>query len=57
MSKDLAKDNILVNTICVGLIKSAQIERAARGRNPDATLDEAYERLGSGVPLGRVGDC
>ncbi|MEP7215132.1 MAG: SDR family NAD(P)-dependent oxidoreductase [Anaerolineaceae bacterium] len=56
MSKDLAKDNILVNTICVGLIKSGQIERAARGRNPDATLDEAYARMGGAIPLGRVGE-
>ena len=56
MSKDLAKDNILVNTICVGLIKSAQIERAARGRSPDASLDEAYARMGGAIPLGRVGE-
>ncbi|MEP6870702.1 MAG: SDR family NAD(P)-dependent oxidoreductase [Anaerolineaceae bacterium] len=56
MSKDLAKDNILVNTICVGLIKSGQIERAARGRNPDATLDEAYARMGGAIPLGRIGE-
>ena len=56
MSKDLAKDNILVNTICVGLIKSGQIERAARGRSPDATLDEAYARMGGAIPLGRVGE-
>ena len=56
MSKDLAKDNILVNTICVGLIKSGQIERAARGRNPDATLDEAYARMGGSIPLGRIGE-
>ncbi len=56
MSKDLAKDNILVNTICVGLIKSGQIERAARGRSPDATLDEAYARMGGAIPLGRIGE-
>lgn len=56
MSKDLAKDNILVNTVCVGLIKSGQIERAARGRSPGATLDEAYARMGGAIPLGRVGE-
>src|ERR671915_2030030 len=27
LSKDLAKDNILVNTVCIGLIKSGQHER------------------------------
>ena len=25
MSKDLASDNILVNTVCIGLIKSGQL--------------------------------
>ncbi len=58
MSKELAKDNILVNTICIGLIKSAQIQRAAMSRHPNANdLDEAYARMGAGVPLGRVGEA
>jgi 3-oxoacyl-[acyl-carrier protein] reductase len=57
MSKELAKDNILVNTVCIGLIKSAQIARAAASRHPDATLDEAYARMGGGIPLGRVGEA
>jgi 3-oxoacyl-[acyl-carrier protein] reductase len=57
MSKDLARDNIRVNTVCIGLIKSAQIERAARRRFPDVPLDEAWQRMGAGVPLGRVGEA
>lgn len=57
MSKDLAKENILVNTVCVGLIKSAQIERAARARFPDLPLEEAYARMGANIPLGRVGEA
>jgi 3-oxoacyl-[acyl-carrier protein] reductase len=58
MSKELAKDNILVNTVCIGLIKSGQISRAARSRHPDATdLDEAFQRMGAGIPLGRVGEA
>jgi len=57
MSKDLAKENILVNTVCVGLIKSAQIERAARARFPDLPLEEAYARMGENIPLGRVGEA
>ncbi|MHB8574018.1 MAG: SDR family NAD(P)-dependent oxidoreductase [Dehalococcoidia bacterium] len=58
LSKELAKDNILVNTICIGLIKSAQIERSAMRRNPvAANLDEAYARMGAGVPLGRIGEA
>lgn len=60
MSKDFAADNILVNTVCIGLIKSGQHERrweAARGDNPDLTLDAWYERMGVSVPLGRVGEA
>jgi len=55
MSKDLAVANILVNTVCVGIIESAQIARAARQRFPELPLDEAYARMGAAVPLGRIG--
>ncbi len=55
MSKDLAAHNILVNTVCVGIIESAQIARAARQRFPDLPLEEAFARMGATVPLGRIG--
>lgn len=45
MSKDLAKDNILVNTVCIGLIKSGQHERRyarVKASNPDLTMDAFY---------------
>jgi NAD(P)-dependent dehydrogenase (short-subunit alcohol dehydrogenase family) len=45
MSKDLAKDNILVNTVCIGLIKSGQHERRydrMKASNPDLTMDSFY---------------
>jgi len=57
MSKDLARYHILVNAVCIGLVKSAQIERAALARFPDLPLDQAYERMGEPVPLGRVGEA
>lgn len=57
MSKELARDNILVNTVCIGLIKSGQISRAATARNPGMALDDAYARMGEGVPLGRIGEA
>lgn len=55
LSKELAEHGILVNTVCVGLIKSAQQERmgAARGMSPAAH----YHDLGQSVPLGRVGEA
>jgi 3-oxoacyl-[acyl-carrier protein] reductase len=62
LSKDLAKDNILVNTVCIGLIKSGQHERRharLKQTNPNLTLDEVYAESvkGRGVPLGRVGEA
>ncbi len=56
LSKELAADRILVNTVCIGLIKSEQIERAARARFPGVPLDEAYQKMGANLPLGRVGE-
>jgi NAD(P)-dependent dehydrogenase (short-subunit alcohol dehydrogenase family) len=61
LSKDLGQDNILVNTVCIGVIKSGQHERRyvrQKESNPNLTLDEVYEQTaqGRGVPLGRVGE-
>jgi NAD(P)-dependent dehydrogenase (short-subunit alcohol dehydrogenase family) len=55
LSKDLAQYRILVNTVCVGSIKSAQQERMAGLRN--LSPDEHYADLGKHVPLGRVGEA
>ncbi|WIY52733.1 SDR family oxidoreductase [Devosia sp. YIM 151766] len=61
LSHDLAADNILVNTVCIGFIKSGQHERrfeSASGPDAPRTLDEHYAREADkrGVPLGRVGE-
>lgn len=57
MSKDLARYNIRVNAVCIGLIKSAQIERMARRRFPDLALEQAWVRMAEGIPLGRIGEA
>jgi NAD(P)-dependent dehydrogenase (short-subunit alcohol dehydrogenase family) len=57
MSKDLAKDGILVNAICIGLVKSGQISRAAAARFPGGSLDEAFAQMGKNVPIGRIGEA
>ena len=60
MSKDYAADNILVNTVCIGLIKSGQHERRWEKQheaNADLTLDAWYGNMGDRVPLGRVGEA
>jgi len=56
MSRDLAADNILVNTVCIGLIKAGQHEQRVEA-NPDLTLEQHYEQMGQRVPLGRVGEA
>ena len=55
----MAPHNILVNTVCIGLIKAGQHEtryKAAAAQNPSLTLDDHYANLGKNVPLGRVGE-
>ncbi|MCS0500801.1 SDR family NAD(P)-dependent oxidoreductase [Ancylobacter mangrovi] len=61
LSRDLAPDNILVNTVCIGFIKSGQHERryhrqglAAEGAALDALYAEDAQKRD--IPLGRVGE-
>lgn len=55
MSKDLGKDNIRVNTVCIGLIRSEQIEKMWKRQAPDVTWEE-FSKMDRGIPLGRVGN-
>ncbi|MBI4245958.1 MAG: SDR family oxidoreductase [Candidatus Rokubacteria bacterium] len=52
LAHEYAADRICVNTVCLGLVKSAQWERRAQG-DPEAYYREAAKR----VPLGRVGEA
>jgi NAD(P)-dependent dehydrogenase (short-subunit alcohol dehydrogenase family) len=53
LANELAADNIRVNTICIGLIKSAQWERRAG----DRSMDDFYAEIAGRIPLGRVGEA
>ncbi|HEX5660889.1 MAG TPA: SDR family oxidoreductase [Polyangiales bacterium] len=55
LSKELAEYRILVNTVCVGLIKSAQQDRGAARKG--VSIEQHYQDLGQSVPLGRVGEA
>lgn len=55
LSKDMAEHHILVNTVCVGLIKSGQQERGAARRG--LTPEQHYMQMGKNIPLGRVGEA
>jgi 3-oxoacyl-[acyl-carrier protein] reductase len=55
LSKEFAADNILVNTICIGKIKSGQHER--RYTKDGISADEYYSKLGKDIPLKRAGEA
>jgi NAD(P)-dependent dehydrogenase (short-subunit alcohol dehydrogenase family) len=55
LSKEYAPDNILVNTVCIGKIKSGQHERRYTRRGISA--EEYYREAASDIPLGRVGEA
>ena len=52
LANEYAPNKILVNTFCIGLVKSAQWERRAKG-----DLDAFYKDVAKRVPLGRVGEA
>jgi NAD(P)-dependent dehydrogenase (short-subunit alcohol dehydrogenase family) len=56
LSKELLPDKILVNTVCLTAIKSAQGERAWRAQGAPGALEEYWEARGKEHPLGRLGE-
>lgn len=56
MSKDLGPDNIRVNTVCIGLIRSDQIEQKWKKQAPDLTWEQYSKDVGNQIPLGRIGN-
>ncbi|WP_209121104.1 SDR family NAD(P)-dependent oxidoreductase [Alkalihalobacillus sp. BA299] len=56
MSNDLASDQIRVNTVCIGLIRSDQIEKMWKKRAPEKTWEEFSADPSHGIPLGRIGN-
>jgi 3-oxoacyl-[acyl-carrier protein] reductase len=57
MSKDLAPHNIRVNAVCIGLIRSAQIEAKWKQSFPSLTWEEYSADPVHGIPLGRIGEA
>ena len=51
----LGKYNIRVNTVCIGLIRSAQIEQIWEQSHPELTWDQFSAKMGEDIPLGRIG--
>lgn len=55
LSKEFAADSILVNTVCIGKIKSGQHER--RYTKEGISADQYYSQMAKDIPLGRVGEA
>jgi NAD(P)-dependent dehydrogenase (short-subunit alcohol dehydrogenase family) len=53
LSKEFAADKILVNTVCIGLIRAGQHESKAASSGRD--VEDLYAEMGKAIPLGRVG--
>jgi 3-oxoacyl-[acyl-carrier protein] reductase len=59
LSKEFAARNILVNAVCVGLIRSGQHEDRWQRESGDLSEDEFYAAAAEkrGIPLGRAGEA
>ncbi len=53
LSKEYAPHNILVNTVCIGLVRAAQHER--RAEKTGTPVEQLYAEMARDIPLGRVG--
>ncbi|SDT13303.1 NAD(P)-dependent dehydrogenase, short-chain alcohol dehydrogenase family [Paenibacillaceae bacterium GAS479] len=56
MSRDLAEFGIRVNAVCIGLIRSAQIEAVWKRTSPELTWEQYAQDSRHDIPLGRIGD-
>lgn len=59
LSKELAPDGILVNAVCLGLVKSGQWVRRWEAAGKPGTLDAFYADFArdAKVPVGRIGEA
>jgi 3-oxoacyl-[acyl-carrier protein] reductase len=57
LANEYAADNILVNAICLGHLKSAQWTRRWQAEFPHMMLDEFYAVQGESIPLRRLGEA
>ncbi|MEQ9641058.1 MAG: SDR family oxidoreductase [Alphaproteobacteria bacterium] len=56
LAGEVAADNVLVNAMMVGLIKSDQHEQRHKASGENVSLEEFYARLAGNIPLGRYGE-
>jgi NAD(P)-dependent dehydrogenase (short-subunit alcohol dehydrogenase family) len=57
LALDFAKDNIRVNSVSPGSVRTPMLEMAARTFDgPDADVEAVLRRFGAAHPLGRIGE-
>ncbi len=59
-SKEFAPENIRVNTVCVGVLKSGQHRvrwEAMNAKDASYSLDDHWKSVGANVPMGRIGEA
>lgn len=56
MSRDLARYQIRVNTVCIGLIRSNQIEQRWKREAGDLSWEQYSKDKRHNIPLGRIGE-
>ena len=56
MSKDLGQYGVRVNAVCIGLIRSDQIEKRWQKQSPELSWEEFSTSKADNIPLGRIGD-
>jgi 3-oxoacyl-[acyl-carrier protein] reductase len=56
LSKDVAKDNIRVVAVCLGTIRSDQLEKRWRKEAPELTWEQFSESHTHQIPMGRIGE-
>lgn len=56
MSNDLGPSNIRVNAVCIGLIRSDQIEKRWKTEAPTLSWEQYSAKVGETIPLRRIGN-
>ncbi|XKH50458.1 SDR family oxidoreductase [Chryseomicrobium palamuruense] len=56
MSKDLGAFNVRVNAVCIGLIRSDQIEKKWQETHSHLSWEEYSQVVGEAIPLRRIGE-
>jgi NAD(P)-dependent dehydrogenase (short-subunit alcohol dehydrogenase family) len=56
LSKEVAKDNIRVVAVCLGQVRSDQVERRWKQEAPDLTWEQYSVQPKHQIPLGRIGN-